>query len=185
MGLQISTGVFNQALWPGIGGGPRDDCWVLADYMGAHAVAPELGLPSIARYRELANIAGWKPVYPDTDATEGGALEHSLKAIRALWPDLDAELYRGTWEGFLARCPVGHCASVSVLAGRLPARLRYGFTGNHRILLVRTSSGPKVLDPLARAHSKAKAITLAELRAAMAAYPDAEAASAIIFHPGS
>lgn len=182
MGLQVSTGVFSQVYWRGVGALPRDDCWVLADFMGVHAVAPHLGLPSIAAYRERANIAGWKPVYPDTAAIEGGALEHSRKAILALWPTMAAtELYRGTWAGFLAKVKAGHCASVEVRSGSLPLALQFGYLLNHRVFVYWNGTTLKLMNPLAKPHSASVAITEAALAKAMAAFPSAEAACAIVF----
>lgn len=182
MPLQVSTGVFNQAKWPGRGTGPLDDCWVLADFMGIHAVAPELALPTISRYRQAANIDGWKPVYPDTDVSEGGALEHSLKAIQVLWPTKMAatELYRGSWDRFIAKVKAGHPASCSVLSGSLPLALQFGFKLNHRVLVYWSGTTLRLLNPLAPPHSKPVAITLAALARAMADYAQAEPAGAII-----
>jgi hypothetical protein len=183
--MQFSTGVFNQRLWPGVGTGPLDDCWVLADYMATHAVAPSYQLPTIEAYRKAANIEGWQPVYPDTSASEGGALEHSHKALKALFPKLGGlvVLRRGDWAGFLAAVKAGHCASASVLSSALPTRLQFGFLGRHRITVYwSTALGSlRVLNPLAPAHSRPRSITVAELSKAMAAYPDAEPASALIF----
>lgn len=180
MSRQVSTGVFNQKLWPGVGAAPYDDCVILADFMAAHAVRPELTLPSIAAYRAAAGV-------PDTDGkSEGLSLDDSIEAIRIVWPDLDAERYLGTWAGFLERAKTTNAvASVSVLSGALPTTLRYGFLLNHRITVFWTGSAWRVLNPLAPAHSKAKAIIEAALKLAMEKYPTAEAAAAIIFRPGA
>lgn len=181
--MQFSIGVFNQKLWPGIGGGPLDDCWILSDFMALHAVDPAFNLPTIAAYRAAANIVGWKPVSPDTDAVEGGALEHSLKALKALWPKGGnlVELRRGDFAGFLAKVKAGHVGSAAVLSSALPASLQFGFLGRHRIVVYWNGTTLKILNPLARAYSRSVAITEAALRTAMAAYPDAEAASALLF----
>lgn len=182
---QVSAGVFSQRYWPGIGSGPLDDCWVLADFQALYGCDPRFTLPTIAAYRKAANIAQWKPVYPDTSASEGGALEHSEKALKALWPKGGAllQLYRGTWDGFLAAMKAGHGASVNVLSGALPASMQFGFLLNHRVYIYWSAglASLRIMNPLARPHSRPVSITQAALRTAMAAYPSAEPACALIF----
>lgn len=178
---QLSTGVFSQRYWPGVGAGPLDDCWLLGDLMAVHAADPTLRLVSAGTYRQAAYVPGIVPVVPDTaTGSEGGALEHSVAAIANLWPSLELRLYRGSWAGFLALIDAGWIASASVLSGALPERLQFGFRRNHRVTVARTSAGLRLLNPLAPPHSKALAITADELRAAMAAYPSVEPACAVL-----
>lgn len=179
MTRQTSIGVLNQKLYPGVdpAGGPidvLDECVILADFMGIHAVRPEIYLPTIAQYRAAAGV-------PDVDGKSNGlSLDDSFEAITKLLPDVDVERYLGTWAGFLTKAKTtAAVASVSVLGSALPSRLRHTNL-NHRILAYWTGSAWHVLDPLAAPYSRARSITEAELKAAMAAYPTAEAAAAII-----
>jgi hypothetical protein len=173
MALQVSTGVLSQRYYPGVGPGPLDDCWALADLMALHAIAPEVSLPSVTTYRVRAGV-------PDTaTGSEGGSLEDSLRALRASWHG-SAELFRGTFAAFLARLKAGAVASASVLSGSLPSALRFGFLRNHRVMVFWSSTGLKVLNPLAPPHSRAKAISAAALQKAMADYVSTEPACALL-----
>lgn len=70
MAPQVSTGVFSQRYWPGVGAGPLDDCGPLADLMALHAVAPAVLLPSVRTYRVRAGV-------PDTDTGSEGLAQRS------------------------------------------------------------------------------------------------------------
>lgn len=179
--MDFSDGNFSQRYWPGIGGGYLDDCTILADFRAVRGRDPRRKLPSIATYRARA-ITPWTPAgVPDTDtASEGLSLEASLAAIEATWPDLPAELYRGSWSGFASAVKSGAIASASVLSRSLPERHRYGFNLNHRVVFFWTGSGWRILNPLAPPHSKPKSISEEEVRIAMRDYPSAEAACAIL-----
>lgn len=172
MSLQVSTGVLSQRYYPGVGTGPLDDCWALADLMALHAVAPTVALPTITAYRTRAGV-------PDTaTGSEGGSLEDSVKGLRATWRG-SVELFRGEWAAFLARLKAGAVASASVLSASLPKALRFGFYLNHRVTVFWAGS-LKVLNPLAPPHSRALSISEAALQEAMADYVSTEPACAVL-----
>lgn len=177
MSAKVSAGAYSQRFWPGIGGGSLDDCVILADFRAAHAQHPELTLPSIATYRARAGV-------PDFDDVSNGlSLDDSMEAIAATWPGIAVERWLGSWEGFAAKVKAGAVASVSVLSSKLPTSLRYGFNLNHRITVYWNGSAWRILNPLAPPHSRPQTITESALRAAMAAYPTAEPACAVLFLP--
>lgn len=173
--LRTATfGVFSQAWWPGRGGGSLDDCGILADFMAAHIVGPDLPLPSMEEYRATMGV-------PDSDsAINGISLDDSIQGLRSHFPDLRVEKYQGDFATFIARVYAGEVASASVLSGSLPAALQFGFKLNHRITIFWNGRALRVLNPLAPPHSRPKSITEAELRRAMAAYPYAEEANAVL-----
>lgn len=167
MNPQTSIGVLSQLKWPEVG--DIDDCWAMSDMMAVAAVAPWLELPGMTRYRSVAGI-------PDATGPTGGTIDGSAKAIRALWPDLAAagleisDNHSMTFAAFLTKIKANRSASVSVLSGALPSRLRFGFTGTHRIAVVFTDT-LRVGNPLAQPHTRWLTISEAELAAATAAYP--------------
>jgi hypothetical protein len=164
MPLQFSTGVFNQKRWPKAG--DVDDCWCLADLMAVHGVAPWLRLPNITEFRAAAEK-------PDVQGVpNGGTVDDSFKAIRKLWPDLQVELVAGgTFATVLAAIKGGRPVSLSVLSGSLPAALQFGFTGAHRVCVYWNATDLKVLNPLARPHSRSKVIEEAVLEKAANDHP--------------
>lgn len=173
----LTFGVFTQKgrYWPGVGFGPLDDCWILADTMGVHATDGSLPLVGAKAYRAAAGV-------PDTaTGSEGGSLEASLKAINALWPSLHVELFRGTWTDFVVKA-TGRAFSGSVKSASLPNP--HGFVGspsNHRIAGVLGVTDSEILNPLADPHSKPERISNAQLRKAFVDYPNAAEVCALIF----
>lgn len=170
MNPHLSSGVFSQVWWPGNGGRPYDDCWVLADLMAIHAVAPWVSLPSVGGYRAAAGNPD-EPNVPD-----GGTLRQSARAMRALWPALGRliTVHEGsTWERFRDQMTTDRVASVSLLSGALPPGYRYGFDGTHRVTIARVDSGWLFANPLAGPHSRYRSISGADLREAMTKYPAA------------
>lgn len=176
MNPSLSVGVLSQRYWPEIGLGPLDDCWVLADLMALHGVAPWSWLRDVAAYRKAAGV-------PDTaTGSEGGSLEASLRAVRSLYPPIAAmtRLYRGSWAGFDQLVRQGRTFSGSVLSASLPADFRFGFSGRHRIA-GGWADEYRVLNPLDTPHSKPRPIAPTALRKAFADYPDAAEVNALVF----
>ena len=164
----LSSGVFSQKMWPGVG--DVDDCWCLADLMAVHAVAPWASLPNITDYRQAAGN-------PDQPGPTGGNIGHSAKAIRALYPKLVIQTSTAnagplTWATFAAKMKTGNrrAASLSVQSNALPPGLIYGFYGTHRVVVTFTGKW-RIANPLAPPHSRWQVIAEADLKRAVNAYP--------------
>lgn len=167
--------VLNQAIYPGVGKGPLDDCWVLADLMGVHACAPWSWLVNVKDYRGVAGV-------PDTDTgSEGGGIAASAKGIRGLYPKLVIEVSDAslTWNEYVARIIAGHPASLHILSGKLPLALQHGYTGTHRVFHHFLAGMHYIGNPLAKAYSGCAGITEAEIKAA--ALGDTAKVRALIF----
>lgn len=167
--LQASVGVLGQAFWPGAG--DVDDCWAVSDLQGVAAVAPWLQLVTIPKYREAADR-------PDLPGPSGGRIQDSAKALRKLYPGLGFAAYQDAtssgaglrFSDWLPMLKGGRPSSVEIVAGSLPARLRHGFAGLHRVLVFwDPQDGWRILDPLAAPHSRAEKIEGLELEAAVRA----------------
>jgi hypothetical protein len=172
---QFTQGTFSQRRWPGIGAGPLDDCWIMADQQNVHACAPWETMRGVKPYREAAGV-------PDTaTGSEGGSLEDSLKAIKALWPKIGAmvELYRGAWDAFEAKIKAGHSASGSVLSAALATK--DGKAVPHRVSIYWDGSNWRVVNPLDEAHVKPRTMTEASVRKIFADYPNSNEVCALIF----
>ena len=168
MNPHLSSGVFSQSWWPGNGGRPYDDCWCLADMMAVHAVAPWLSLPSVVKYRKAAGNPD-EPGIPD-----GGTIDQSAKAIRALWPKIGKlikVLKADSWAEFEAAITKDRTASLSVKSGSLPLSHQYGFKGTHRVCVAKVDSGWLIANPLAPPHSYYRTISEAALQKAVRDYP--------------
>lgn len=162
---QFTTGVFNQQRWPQAG--DTDDCWAIADLMAVHGVAPWLRLPGITRYREAANN-------PRMPGPTPGNVRDSALAMRTLYPSFGEliKVVEGVaFSDFLTKLKAGHPASLSLLSGSLPARLQFGFLGNHRVAVFWNGERIRLANPLARAHSRSKPITEGELHTAVRDHP--------------
>lgn len=164
----LSSGVFSQKMWPGVG--DVDDCWCLADLMAVHAVAPWASLPDITKYRAAAGN-------PDKPGPTGGNIAHSTKAIRALYPKLaiftsTANAGPLTWAAFASKMKTGNrrAASLSVLSSALPPSLTFGFYGTHRVTVTYTGKW-RIANPLAQPHARWSVISEADLKRAVQAYP--------------
>lgn len=168
MNPHLSSGVFSQVWWPGNGGAPYDDCWALSDLMAVHSVAPWSHLPNVIQYRAAAGNPD-EPGVPD-----GGTIDQSVRAIKALWPDLGKliTVHKGaSWAAFKASMTKDRTASLSLLSGSLPLAYQYGFKGTHRVAVALVDSGWKIANPLAPPHSYWRDITEAALKKAVLDYP--------------
>jgi hypothetical protein len=162
---QFTTGVFNQKAWPRAG--DTDDCWVISDLMVVHAVAPWLRLPNVTKYRTAAGN-------PDLPGPTPGSVDQSARAIRALYPTLGEKiqvLKAVTFADFLPKLKAGHPASIGVLSGELPLDLQFGYAGPHRVAVFWTGNEIRLANPLARAHSRSRAIAEDVLHNAVRAHP--------------
>ena len=171
---QFTTGVFNQKRWPRAG--DTDDCWVLADLMAIHSVAPWLRLPDVTKYRAAAGV-------PDLPGPTPGNVTDSFKAIKKLYPRLGALVGLRVGSSFanvLEDIQAGHPASISLLSGSLPKRLQFGFVGNHRVAVFWTGTELRLANPLARAHSRTKPISNDELHKAVKDHPDLAATHCVL-----
>jgi hypothetical protein len=168
MNPHLSSGVFTQSWWPGNGGRPYDDCWVLADLMAVHAVAPWVSLPNVIVYRREAGNPD-EPNVPD-----GGTIDQSYRAMKRLWPELAAKitvLKNVSWADFEAKITKDRTASLSVLSSALPLSHQYGFKGTHRVAVAKVDSGWLSANPLAAPHARYRTITEAALKKAALDYP--------------
>lgn len=169
---QFTTGVLSQLLWPGIDPNPRDgdpdrdDCWVLADLMCVHSVAPWVGLPVASAYRNAAGNS-------DAVGVQGGTIDQSAKAIRTFWPEIGDKItvrHGGPWATFMSDLKSGRPASLSVLSGSLP--VTHGFSGTHRVAVYCDANGAiHIANPLAKAHTRPPIISEASLKKAVDDYP--------------
>lgn len=168
----FSIGTISQKLWRGVGTGPLDDCWLCADAQCVHGVAPWLPLSGAKAYRAAAGV-------PDSaTGAEGGSLEASLKAIKALYPSIApmVELYRGPFAGLDAKLMAGHPISASVRATALT-----GVLVNHRIALRSKDGAREYINALWPAYTLPKSVSPATLKSWFLAYPGATEANALIF----
>lgn len=179
MDPQVSIGAFHQASWPGAG--DVDDCWAVADLQAVHAVAPWLLLPGVPAYRTAAGN-------PDMPGPTGGTIADSQRAIRRLYPAIAAlSAFWGegdgkTFDGLVLSLRQGRVASLALLSGALPPALRHGFAGVHRVAVF-WSGGPRILNPLAAAHSRPEAITASALQAACRAYDSTDIRAVLLPSP--
>lgn len=155
--------VFNQKLWPQVG--DTDDCWAVSDLMAVHSVAPWLSLPGMIAYRDASGNPD------DPTARDGGTIAESARAIGALFPLLAIEVVNGwSWTNFISKLKANRPASLSLKSGLLPLHMQYGFTGYHRVMVVWNGTSLRVMNPLAKAHSKSVGITEAALKKAVDGY---------------
>lgn len=171
----FSIGTISQRAWRGVGPGPLDDCWACADAQCIHGCAPHLGLSGVPAYRKAAGV-------PDTaTGAEGGSLEASLRAIKALYPTLApmVKLYRGTFAGFDAALLAGSCISASVYSASLATK--NGVPVRHRIALRAKDGVRQYLNPLDAAYSFPEDVSQATLRKWLADYPEPAEAAGLIF----
>lgn len=169
--------VFSQRAWPGAG--DIDDCWVVADIQALNSVAPWLELVSVPAYRAAAGN-------PDVQGeADGGQLRDSVRAVRALWPEYGATTRarpQVPWSQLLESMNEGRPISLSVVSGELPAELRFGFQGYHRIAMLRTPGGRHLFaNPLAPIYSRWIEVDQADIRPAALAYGEAKAGKAVAY----
>jgi hypothetical protein len=162
---QFTTGIFNQKAWPKAG--DVDDCWVIADLMAIHGVAPWLRLPNVTVYRAAAGN-------PDKPGPTPGSVDQSAKAIRALYPKFGETIrvLKGLpFNEFIPMLKAGHPASIGVLSGKLPQDLQFGYAGPHRVAVFWNGSEIRLANPLARAHSRSRPVPEDVFHAAVKAHP--------------
>lgn len=162
--------VFSQKTW--FGAGDIDDCWVLSSIQAQNVTAPWLRLVSVPTYRVAAGN-------PDRPGPTGGSLEDTMQATAKLFPeytDLLHKLRDWSWDDFADMARAHHPMSVSVVSGKLPPRLRFGFTGYHRITVVVKGNGQWLMaNPLAKTGSRWQKVNPTEIRPAIMAYGSAKA----------
>lgn len=165
---QFTTGIFNQKRWPKAG--DVDDCWAVADLMAVHSVAPWLRLPNITQYRAAANN-------PDMPGPTPGTVAQSGLAIRTLWKEFGKliDVLEGVpFNDLLPLIKAGRPVSIGVLSDSLPPQHQFGFKGPksaHRVAVFWTGAELRLANPLARAHSRPKAIGDEELHVAVRNHP--------------
>lgn len=153
------------ATWPGVlnqvirDPGDVDDCWVMATIWAARASDRDLVIPSIKTFRGAAGD-------PDDGYRDGGNLSEIILGCSRLWPELAVTAYDGRWAPFAELIRQGRPASLAVISGRLPYRLRFGFTGAHQIGVAWDGSSFVVANPLAPEGSAPQRIPEADLRTA-------------------
>ena len=157
--LKPPPGVINQVIYPGVG--DTDDCNVITPFwtLIAGGVLKREQLPTVKAFRAAAGV-------PDEPGQTGLTNAQALKAIKALVPKAKAVGEILTYTRFVVRLARGNVISLSVDSAKLPARLRFGFFGNHQIGVVYYGGLLLVANPLASEGSAPLAITEKELRAA-------------------
>lgn len=161
----ITAGVFNQRLWPRVG--DTDECWVCAALMAVHAAAPWLSLPTAKTFRSAAGN-------PDEPGViDGGTIPQIVRAIRALYPNLDIKSVRGdlTFTPFINQVKSGRPAVVFVLSSGLQDRYEFGWGGQHAVAVAWDGTNLRIANPLANAHSRWRVISADELQKAISGYP--------------
>jgi hypothetical protein len=150
VGADVQTSiVFDQRTWPGAG--DVDDCWVVSALQAMNATSPWAHLVSVPVFRKAAGV----PDHPhQADGGNVGAIRRGLvgcyPALRGL-----VSVFRGDPLGRLeAELLAGHPASVSIIAGKLPVPLRFGFTGAHQVTLAARGDRYLFANPLARPQSR-------------------------------
>lgn len=155
--------VFNQKAWPKVG--DTDDCWVLASLQAVHTVAPWLRLPDAKQFRTAAGV-------PDIEGVDDpGNQKKMARGIRTLFPDLKvAPVNDMSFADFAVEVKRGRPAALIVDAGALPLKHRFGFTGIHAITVAVVRDRWRVMNPLAKPHSKPMKIEQDDLRTAVHAF---------------
>jgi len=152
--------VFNQARWPGhdpqpgSGGPDIDDCWVVSALQCVHAVTPGARLVGIPAFREAAGNPD------DPNDSDGGNLAQIVRGVEGCYPDYKGKLRRlrgASWAEFLRLVDdERRILSVSIVSGKLPVRLQYGFAGAesyHQVSVVRKANR-LFANPLAPVYSR-------------------------------
>lgn len=159
--------VFNQVKWPGAG--DVDDCWAVSSIQCANMVAPWLRLVSVPTFRKAAGN-------PDQPGPTGGSSSDTVQGVETLWPRYFKGqlkvLRNAPWDVFTTSVARNVPMSVSILCAKLPGYLQRGFTGLHRVSIVKGSTPGTVLwfDPLAPVYSRPVEVPVEEIRAAVMAY---------------
>lgn len=174
--MQISQ-VFSQRTWPAVG--DIDDCWVVSAIQCAHAVAPWMPLPTNTEFRRAAGD-------PDDGIRDGGSADQSelVRGVRGCFPGLEVTpVVNGSWLGFRFDLGQGRVASVAVASAKLPARLRFGFTGAHQVSLayVLPERFLFIANPLAPDRSPWIRTTWVELEPAVFGYAGQGKVSGVLF----
>ena len=149
-------------------GGDVDSCGYISALQCAWAVAPWVFLESEKALRAAAGD-------PDDGIRDGTTLAEIKAAAEGCYPAFKgkcAVLSRVTWSRFVTEAKDNHPMSVSLMASKLPTRLRHGFAGAHQCSLVVKADG-RVLwaDPLADAsYSRWTEIAFDDVRPAILAH---------------
>lgn len=158
--------------------GDIDDCWLVSPLTALYNICPHLRLPNAKVFRAAAGV-------PDRSwASDGGTGRNIVTGLKTMYPRLQFEGIIFSWTSFKAKMTPGKVASIAVLSSKLPARLRYGFNGGHRICVEQIAPGKWiVLNPLAKSGTAPQSIGQATLREATSAFTGAGRVGAIIFTP--
>lgn len=170
-------GVINQAVYPLTR--DVDDCAVIGTFWASRAAGYRGSLPTVPEFRlaagnpddpgvadGLTNAQVWAGV-------RGTALRH-LSPVR--W---DANGQGSDWAGLMALIRLGYVASLAVLSSKLPANLRFGFDGWHRVGIAWDDGRLYLANPLAPQGSAPLPIGEGALQAA--AMPFGGSPEAVLF----
>lgn len=148
-------GVISQRDYPGAG--DIDDCWVVATVWAAVASRPAIHRPTVPEFRKAAGI-------PDVQGKpNGGDIDAVAKGARGVW-DISVTVYKASgWAAFLGDLKKGMPASIALDSGDLPPAHQYGFKGKHQCGGIWDGTTLRLANPLAKAGSRPKPITGAQL----------------------
>lgn len=159
--------VFSQRRWPGFGG-DLDDCWAVASIQAVNVTSPWLRLVGISAFRKAAGNPD------DPTKADGGDTAQIVRGIRGCYPALADHLRvlrGGTWSALLAHAAAGRPATIAIDSSKLPADLRFGFTGRHQVCVAQLPSGAVMLaNPLAQPYARWLKVSWDALRPAITGY---------------
>jgi hypothetical protein len=155
----LINAVANQGKFPGAG--DLDDCWIVATWMCANGVRPDIAKGDITWMRGAAGD-------PDDGIADGGSNTEILKMCRRMWPDIEVTDVAGReWDWLLNRLRADvRPVSLAVLSSELPRALRFGFQGPHQVSFWHESGDFWFANPLAPEGSRPLAVQPADIRPA-------------------
>lgn len=171
----IITHSYSQLTFPGVG--DIDDCVVVATCQAAHALG--LPIPTAPAFRKAAGV-------PDKPGPTPMSVVSAEKACNTLWPTTRTVMNEHfSWHNFgLAMEGTGRRpASCSVLSGALPARLQFGFRGDHQVCVFFQDQTWWLVNPLQPEGTPPHVITATELHTALGSFAGGGNVAAVLFPP--
>ena len=152
--------VINQVTYPLVG--DVDDCSVIATFWAARDSGYMGSLPTVPEFRRAAGV-------PDRPGPSGIDNYHVWLGVQGTeLRVLGGTFWNVDWAPFARTVRQGSSASLAVLSSKLPANLRFGFQGAHRIGVAFDGSTFVVANPLA--HGGSAPLPCPELSLRNAAY---------------
>jgi hypothetical protein len=133
--------VINQVTYPLVG--DIDDCTVIATFWAARNAGYTGSLPTVPAFR---NAAG----EPDVPGANGLTNDQVWRGVEGtILRTLNGTKCEAIWWSYVADVKRGASSSLAVMSRLLPANLRFGFLGPHRIGVAFDGSHLVVANPLA------------------------------------